>query len=321
MMISSPTAGGSSQNVGIRGESRFCFGSCDSGWGCEDVATLSLSGPYATSVYEVAANGCRTPGMIMSRMLSVRQGSLWVVAVTPFLLAAVVHWGRPPVPLAISATPRPALAFDQYLVDLGPTQPMLELHGKFRFRNRGGHPVKLTTVEPSCGCLQPLVSAKEFAPGEDGQILLRMRPANESPGKKEYYADVKYTDPEPREVRITFKLELPERGIMVKPRALLVYQLSGEKTVQELRVIDSRDRPARIKDVSVNSPLIGVELGERRPGETGGIESIIQVIVDGQVSPGRHDAVITVYTDDPETPEVRVPVIIQGPRTGDVAKP
>jgi hypothetical protein len=197
--------------------------------------------------------------MTMSRTQSLRQGSLWIVALTPFLLAAAVHVGRPPVPMAISSPPRPALAFDQYLVDLGPTQPVLELQGKFRFRNRSEQPVKLLAVQPSCGCLQPLVSGKDFAPGEDGQIILRMRPANESPGKKEYYADVKYTDPEPREVRITFKLELPERGIMVKPRALLVYQFSNEKTVQELKIIDSRDKPARIKDVSVNSPLVGFE--------------------------------------------------------------
>lgn len=257
----------------------------------------------------------------MVRAKIVKLGGLWTVALAPFLLAVVVHLGRPPLPLTISPPPRPALAFDQYLVDLGPTQPVLELQGKFRFRNRGGQPVTLKEVRPSCGCLQPLVSGKEFAPGEDGQIILRMRPANESPGKKEYYADVVYADPEPREVRITFKLELPERGIMVKPRAVLVYQLSDERTIQELKVLDSRDKPARILDVTVNSELVAVQLGERRPGETGGIESIVQVMVDGKVSPGRHDAVITIATDDPDTPELRVPVIIQGPRASDAAKP
>ncbi len=256
----------------------------------------------------------------MVRSKVVRLGGLWTVALAPFLLAVVVHVGRPPVPLTISSPPRPGLAFDQYLVDLGPTQPVVELQGKFRFRNRGKETVLLKEVRPSCGCLQPLVSGKEFAPGEDGQILLRMRPANESPGKKEYYADVVYTDPEPREVRITFKVELPERGITVKPRAILVYQLSDEKTIQELKIIDSRDQPARIKDVSVNSPLVAVEMGERRPGETGGIESVVQVMVEGKVSPGRHDAVITVLTDDPDTPELRVPVIIQGPRADNAAK-
>ncbi len=256
----------------------------------------------------------------MARSNAAKLGGMWTLALAPFLLAVVVHVGKPPVPLTISSPPRPALAFDQYLVDLGPTQPVVELQGKFRFRNRGTKPVALKEVRPSCGCLQPLVSGKEFAPGEDGQIMLRMRPANESPGKKEYYADVIYTDPEPREVRITFKLELPERGLMVKPRAILVYQLSDEKTVQELKIIDSRDKPARIKDVSVNNPLVAVELGERRPGEAGGIESIVQVMVDGKVSPGRHDAVITVLTDDPDTPELRVPVIIQGPRASNAAK-
>lgn len=254
-------------------------------------------------------------------MPTFRSGTLWVLAFTPFLTASVVEFGRLPMPLSIPTPPRPALAFDQYLVDLGPTQPVVELQGKFRFRNRGSEPVKLLDVRPSCGCLQPLVSGKEFAPGEDGQIIVRMRPANESPGKKEYFADVKYTDPEPREVRLTFKMELPERTIMVKPRALLVYQLSDERTIQELKVIDSREKPARIKDVSVNSPLVAVELGDRRPGETGGIESSINVVVEGAVSPGRHDAVITVYTDDPDTPELRVPVIIQGPRPSDPAKP
>ena len=44
-----------------------------------------------------------------------------------------------------------------------------------------------------------------------------MQPANESGGRKEYFADVKYSDPEPRQVRLTFKLEIPEQGLTVRP--------------------------------------------------------------------------------------------------------
>ncbi|OYW22830.1 MAG: hypothetical protein B7Z55_04185, partial [Planctomycetales bacterium 12-60-4] len=164
---------------------------------------------------------------MMSRMRTFSLGFRELAAVlgfTPFVLAVFVHAARPSVPLSISLPDRPALAFDQYLIDLGRVQPTTEVQGTFVFENRGQQTVDILEVVPSCGCLQPQLSTRKLAPGETGAVIVRMQPANELPGRKEYYADIRYTDPLPRETRVTFRLELPERQLAVKPRALLIYQ-------------------------------------------------------------------------------------------------
>ncbi len=245
----------------------------------------------------------------------------WMFALAPVALAAAVHWGRPSVPLAIAAPERPALAFDQYLVDLGPIQPTSEVRGVFHFRNRGKEAVTLTKVVPSCGCLQPLVSGTSIPAGEAGRIALRMLPANEMPGKKEYFADVEYADPEPRTARLTFRLELPERQLLVRPRALLFYQFSDAPTTQELIVSDTRDTPAKILEVTDNSPFVEVELKAQRPGEAGGQETVIQVTVAGTLPSERKEAIVTIRTDDPNSPELRVPLLLQGGKIPEAQTP
>lgn len=245
-------------------------------------------------------------------MRSARLLWIWSAALTPFAAAVLVHTVRPPLPCAIAAPDRPALVFEQYLVDLGRVLPTTEVRGTFAFRNRGESPVRITDVHPSCGCLLPRLSTKELAPGETGYIVLRMQPANESPGRKTYTADVRYEDPRPHEVRLTFRVEVPERQLMVRPRGLLFYQLGEKPTTQWLTVSDARDNPATVTGVSVNKDWIAVALLETRQGESGARETEVKVTVPAEVPPGRHEAWVTVETDDPDSPVLRVPLMIQG---------
>ncbi len=230
----------------------------------------------------------------------------------PFVLAVLVHTARPSVPLAIVAPSRPALAFDQYLIDLGRIQPTSEVRGTFVFENRGRHPVEIQEVHPSCGCLQPQLSTRRLEPGEAGAVILRMQPANETPGRKEYYADVRYADPDPRTVRVTFRLELPEQQLAVKPRALLVYQLSDTPTVHTISVSDTRDQPVQILDAAVNSAFVTItRRGSHRTAEHGQVTEF-DVEVSPNLPSGRHDAVVTIKTSDPRSPVIRVPMLMNG---------
>lgn len=242
----------------------------------------------------------------------------WGAAFAPFAVAVLVHWVRPPQPLAIAAADRPALAFHQYQVDLGRVEPTTELRATFAFRNRSSRTVDISEVSPSCGCLVPYVSTKRVEPGEGGRIVLRMQPANESPGRKEFFADVKYADPEPREVRLTFKLELPEQQLQVRPRALTFIQNSDRPVKQTIAVTDTRPQPAKIVNVTVNSPFAQVTPGENRALSDGGTESRIQVTVSGDVPEGRHEAVVTIHTDDPQSPVLRVPLRIERTATSEL---
>jgi len=238
---------------------------------------------------------------------------VWTLAFLPFGAAVLAHCQGSAPTLSITPRALPALAFDQYLVDLGPVQPTAEVRANFLFRHRGSQPVKILEMTPSCGCLQPRLRQTEYQPGDMDALVLRVQPANEAPGKHEYTVDVKYLDPEPREARLTFRVELPEKGISIVPPAVMVYQFGERETVQQIRITDTRDESWKVMGVSVSLPFVDVTIGQQSRTEHGVLEQLLEATVAAKVPPGRHRGLIRVFTDSPHYPELRVPLMIQGP--------
>lgn len=251
--------------------------------------------------------------MSWTNRTSVRLGA-WTIACLPLAWSVVVHSGAAPKPLSIAVPDRPGLTFRQYAVDLGPIQPTSEARGTFLFLNRGREAVEITKVEPSCSCLVPRLEQKRYESGEDGRLVLRVQPANESPGKKELFCDVSYNDPEPRQVRLTFKLEIPERQMTVTPPALMVFHPEGsEPTEATFTVADGRKKPFEIVEVEATSDLVAAVVGERHVTPEGVWQQTIKVTVQGTLPTGRNQVLLRIRTTDKETPELRVPLMLQGP--------
>jgi hypothetical protein len=242
------------------------------------------------------------------------------LALVPFGFAVLSHTVRPSLPMAIAAPDRPPLVFDQYLVDLGAVEPTTEVRALFHLENRGSKPVDLTKITPSCGCLTPLVSTRQLEPGQTAQMALRMQPANELPGRKEYYADIAYSDGQPRETRVTFRVEIPEQQLRVDPRAMLFYQMSDQPTSRTLTIFDNRPDPARILGATVKSPFVQLRHQSERT-EDGVSRTEFEVTVPGNIPPGRHEAVITIETTDAKSPVLRVPLLIDSRRPDVTSQP
>lgn len=240
---------------------------------------------------------------------------LWGAALVPFALAVVFHLRGPVAQSAVSAADRPALAFEQYLVDLGEIPPRNNVAGRFGFRNASDRTVTITDLIPSCGCLQPRLDKKVFEPGETGEFYVRVQPANERPGAKEYHVDVRYTDPQPREVRVVFRVTLPDRQVQVRPPGVMFYQLSGEPTTKTVEVFDHRQEPLTILDVKSSSELVAAEIGETIRDESAGATRYqILLTAAGDCPPGRKHLLVTIHTDDATFSDLRVPVLIEGPK-------
>jgi hypothetical protein len=229
----------------------------------------------------------------------------------PVALSLAVHTGWPSTPQVMASRPRPALAFDQYLIDYGPVDPQGELQARFVFRNTGTEPVRLTSVEPSCGCLDPFWPREPVAPNEPEMIVLRMQPAGELPGRKEYYALVRYHDGVDRETRLTFRLELPSEHLSVRPRAVMMYLNSDRSVEQTVWVTDNRELPADVLGVESSNPLVSVSVGTPRTSDEGARETPVLLQVVEGVPTGEHRGVVTVETSDPLSPRLRVPFILE----------
>ena len=239
---------------------------------------------------------------------------VYAAATMPFLLSIVFH--------AIGATPqkpaqttvRPALAFDQYLVHLGDV-PLRQTHfARYRFTNRSDRTVTIRELKPSCGCLSPQLKRNVYEPSESGEFYLRVRTATEQPGPNEYYCDVKYDDGTQRSTRVVFKVNLPEKTVIVRPPALMFYQRTDEPTIREISVTDFRPQRLKLLGVECSSKLVQVALGEADFDSEGNHVQKVLVKV-GPVPEGRHQATVTILTDDSEFPQLTVPLLIEGPVT------
>ena len=236
------------------------------------------------------------------------------------LLPAAVSLGyqaagpRPRVPRPRDTAP--ALAFDQYLVNLGNVQPAAEHRAFFAFTNRGTHPVRVKSLRPSCGCLDPKLSEAVYAPGERGVFSLSILATREKPGPKEYYCKVVYEDPEPREAIVTLKVVLPPLKLIVRPQAMIFSQPGDTPITRPIELIRPGTDRLTILDVSSSSPLIGASLGDSHIDPRTGVLIPTVLVTVGSVPPGRHHAWIIIHTNDGDYPEVRVPIRLDGPAAG-----
>lgn len=246
---------------------------------------------------------------------------LFAGAALPAVLAVTFHALGPTAQSAVPRGPRPALVFERYLIK--PLEEQIEVqstHGAtFVFTNTGDHPVHIDKIESSCGCLQPQMEQDDYQPGESGQFVLRVQTANQTPGPKEYYCRIYYTDPEPRETKVTFELVLPEQTMTVQPKAMIVYLLSPEPVEHEMLVTNYASDRLNVLNVTCSSEYATVALGPQGRDHEGNPRRVINVTVQS-APPGKHTGVIQIETDDSRFPVLRVPLFIQSTRAGSEAE-
>ena len=246
----------------------------------------------------------------------------------PFILAVLAQIAGPkPGPVAAAPAP-PALAFQQYLVDLGHVTASERVLAHFDFTNRGSKDVEITELVASCGCLQPHLKKKVYKPSESGFFSLKVQTANQSPGQKEYTVAVKYNDPAPQEALVVFRVFLPDEQVVVRPIALFFYQLETETADDELEsparmgiksqkveITDRRSRHLSIRKLECSNPDVKLELQDDELGDDGTWHGRFDVSIDGPLSPGHREAVVRIFTDDPDDryQVLRVPLYMEGP--------
>ena len=196
-----------------------------------------------------------------------KRGSLPAVVLSCAILIPVVAsaWYQnsdQSMPVLTISTSRPSLVFSTYLYHHGeqPVEPTSQLKTEFRFRNDGEVPVHIVKVERSCGCMNPMVSARDVDPGEIASLQVPISTINEQPGMKEFVLTVHYTDPEPQQANLTIKAVFPEREIVVEPKALFLSQRTNSQIPFSVRVSDFRDERLKVTSVTSTADFVDTVL-------------------------------------------------------------
>jgi hypothetical protein len=238
-------------------------------------------------------------------------------ALLPFLASWGVSSVGPPTAQKIEqeqAENRPGLAFTQYMVNLGPVQNKRYAYAQFSFKNISDVPVVVKELKASCSCLDPRLSKYSFDPGESGKFQLRVDTPNEQPGPKEYFVRMKYEDPQPREVVLTFKVVLPKSQLVVEPRSLIFYQGGTGSISREIVITDHQKTGMHLTGVRCSSEIVSVELGKVDIDEEGNPRMRVYVTFPEEAPADSQRAVVSISTDNTQYGTLRVPVLIQGTR-------
>jgi hypothetical protein len=212
--------------------------------------------------------------------------------------------------LSISAS-RPALAFETHLIYApeSRTGDQSVLSYSFRFQNRGSDTVRISKVTPSCACLASAVSLKEVLPEEFGELTAQVRTASESPGLHEYMVTVAYTDPKPRTATVYLKVVLPEKKVLIEPRALYLMGKSAGGHSHQVTISDFRSVPLTLQKVTSSSHLFTPSIASQTLSSDG-MQGVIEVGVSAELPAGQQRGVVQVETNDPLFPVLEVPVAV-----------
>lgn len=238
-----------------------------------------------------------------------------VLLLSPGLASALFAMRDAAAPALTLSQDRPALVFETYMIPAG-REPLGDdpiISQDFDFLNKGTESVRITDLSASCGCLSPQISSREIAPGDYGRITLPIRTANEPPGLKTHLVTVKYEDPKPREVTLTFNVNLPEKQIIIQPRVLMVMgKITGEHPYI-VTISDHRpgriQTPMKITGVQGSSSLFTAESAGQSTSD-GAHRFALSVKFNEPIPAGQHKGVILVSTDDRLFPTLQIPVVV-----------
>ncbi|MCH7687542.1 MAG: DUF1573 domain-containing protein [Planctomycetes bacterium] len=233
-------------------------------------------------------------------------------ALLPFLASWGVSSVGPTAQKIDQAENRPGLAFTQYMVNLGPVENKRYVYAQFSFSNISNVPVVVKELKASCSCLDPRLSKYTFEPGESGRFQLRVDTPNEQPGPKEYFVRMKYEDPHPREVVLTFKVVLPKSQLVVQPKSMIFYQGGTGSITREIVITDRQKTGMHLTGVRCSSEIVSVELGKVDIDEEGNPRMRVYVTLPEEAPADSLRAVVTISTDNPQYGTLRVRVFIQG---------
>lgn len=204
--------------------------------------------------------------------------------------------------LAFLLAAAPTVSCEMPVVDLGTVRSGPPAVATFRLVNSGTAPVKIAGVEAGCGCVRRDVSKSVLAPGEAGTVTLTINTLTQPEGPNSWRASA-VTDAGPVELLVKANLV---REIAVSPPAVGFSTATG--ATQTLTVTDRRAKPLTVTKTSCTSPHLSASISP--PATTGDRVQKIELVLAPDSPPGEHEETVSLFTDDPTCPELRVPVKI-----------
>jgi hypothetical protein len=208
---------------------------------------------------------------------------------------------------------RADLRFHQPIVDVDVVRCGRPLSHDFTFINHGPEAVEILDLRGSCGCLAPRLDQKVFEPGAEGSIHVEVNTLGQASGPHTWTVRVPYRQGgETREAAVQIVARLISE-VSVQPATLTLF--ADQAAGHEITVTDLRPKPLAIAFVQSSSPHIRARLGEQQRDAAGHWVRKVRFELADDYPVGRHDEVLSLITDDPVYPELKVHLtVVKQPR-------
>jgi hypothetical protein len=218
------------------------------------------------------------------------------------LLVTVLGW------LFFAGASRAELECSQPTAQVGEVRSGRPLSHRFCFVNRGADPVEITEVKPSCGCLTPRLEKQRLAPGETGSLVLEINTLTQPEGSHSWSVQLHYSsEGQPRVLTLLLCARVLTE-VTIQPASLTVFTDRG--LGHPLTLIDRRPQPLRITSILTNTPAVQVVSSPPNRAAEGHWVSTMNLQVLPECPEGRHEHSLSIFTDDPFYPELRVPFTV-----------
>lgn len=196
----------------------------------------------------------------------------------------------------------PVAQFSPMAVDFGQLGSTEVKRHDFTVTNAGSEPLRIISVNPSCGCTTAGEWDREIAPGKSGRIPIEFNPANFS-GVVTKAIVVTTNDP----ARPTQVLELKAnvwRPFQVQPTFANFLPVEGEPATETkvIRIVYNGDAPAELGAPVCSDARFKAELKAVRPGK----EFELHVSYDSASGAASPSSTITIKTSIQDQPMLTV---------------
>jgi uncharacterized protein DUF1573 len=219
-----------------------------------------------------------------------------------------------------TATLRADLDFVSTEVDVGEVRAGAPLSHTFLFQNRGTESVEVTGIQSTCGCLTSRLTRKRYEPGERGSLEVAINTLSPVPGPHTWQVTLSCKSEEKVvETPLRVKAKIV-REIIVEPAAVSMFVVGPIQN--EIRLTDLRSQPLTLTAVTTSATWLEAGLAGREHDNSNHLTQVVHLRVTEDVPEGTHEEALSIFTNDPAYPEIRVPVsVVKRPRQRVTATP
>ena len=142
-----------------------------------------------------------------------------------------------------------------------PGQPSMNV--VFPFRNIGGKPVRILSLDSSCGCMSAVPAKAVCAPGESDEIRVELILTGYS-GRVRRSVAVSTDDADGKYAELTMTVEIPEL-VAITPR-FLFWRVGDQPEEKAAEVVVNDPKSTAVDGIECNNPHFQAQLSPDKPG-------------------------------------------------------